>query len=280
MKTHARSSISKQNNKGVRPKKSLGQNFLKDMSIADRIASLSNVNKDDHVLEIGAGTGVLTLRLAPMCKRLTAVETDSSLIPGLSEKTAAFDNTEIIKTDIMKTDIEELAAGDRLKVVANLPYYITTPVIMKLLEESPSVWQITVMVQKEAAERLTAAPGSRLCGAISYAVSWHCETQDLLDVPPSAFFPAPKVQSRVIRLTRRQDPPVSVADPSAMFRIIRAAFSQRRKTLVNAVSALEGYDKNDLRQALLSAGLSENARGETLTLEDFAKVTDLMQKAQ
>lgn len=274
MKTHANSLISKSFN--ARPKKRLGQNFLKDGNIADRIVSLSGAGTEDHVLEIGAGTGVLTFRLAPVCKKLTAVETDAALIPGLTEKASAFPNITIINNDILKTDLRELAEGSELKVVANLPYYITTPVIMKLLEEDTMVTSITVMVQKEAAERLTAEPGSTLCGAISYAVSWYCKTEDLLDVPPSAFYPQPKVQSRVIQLTRRTEPPASVSDPAAMFRLIRASFSQRRKTLVNSGSTLPEYDKEDIKTALQQAGLNENIRGEALTLDQFAELSDIL----
>ncbi len=257
-----------------RPKKRLGQNFLKDPGIADSIVSLSGVNKDDHVIEIGAGTGFLTFRLSEVCGRLTAIETDASLIPGLLEKASSFTNVEIINQDIMKTDLGAISGGSPLKVVANLPYYITTPVIMKLLEEEPTVTDITVMVQKEAAERLTAAPGSPLCGAVSYGVSWYCTAEDLLDVPPTSFYPQPKVQSRVIRLKRRSAPPVTVADSGSMFRIIKAAFSQRRKTLINAVSSLTEYDRETVREAVKATGLNENVRGEALTLKEFAALSD------
>ena len=260
--------------------KALGQNFLTDDGILEDIINASCVDKETNVLEIGPGAGVLTLRLAPRAKRIVAVEIDTSLIPMLSESLSEYENTKIINKDILKVDLKELIeeefSGEPVRVVANLPYYITTPIIMKLLEENPGFESITVMVQKEVADRLAAAPGGKNCGAITYSVNYYCETEKVVDVPPEAFVPAPKVWSSVIKLNLREKPPVECMDVNHLFELIKAAFSMRRKTLLNCISNSNTIkcDKETLKNILGELEISETIRGEALTLEQFAKISD------
>ena len=260
--------------------KALGQNFLTDDGILEDIINASCVDKETNVLEIGPGAGALTLRLAPRAKRVVAVEIDTSLIPMLTESLAEFDNTKIINKDILKVDLNELIKeefeGESVRVVANLPYYITTPIIMKLLEENPGFESITVMVQKEVADRLAAAPGGKNCGAITYSVNYYCETEKVVDVPPEAFVPAPKVWSSVIKLNLRSEPPVECCDVNHLFELIKAAFLMRRKTFINCVSNSKtiNCDKETLKSILNELDISETIRGEALTLEQFAKISD------
>ena len=260
--------------------KALGQNFLTDDGILEDIINASCVDGESNVLEIGPGAGALTLRLAPRAKRVVAVEIDTSLIPMLSESLSEYENTKIINKDILKVDLKELIeeefSGEPVRVVANLPYYITTPIIMKLLEENPGFESITVMVQKEVADRLAAAPGGKNCGAITYSVNYYCETEKVVDVPPEAFVPAPKVWSSVIKLNLREKPPVECMDVNHLFELIKAAFSMRRKTLLNCISNSNTIkcDKETLKNILGELEISETIRGEALTLEQFAKISD------
>lgn len=258
--------------------KSLGQNFIIDSDVCPKIADSARLDSSTAVIEIGAGIGVLTKELAERSRSVFSFEIDKRLIPVLDETLADYGNTEIINADFMKTDISafitEKCAGADVCVCANLPYYITSPVIMKLLEERAPVKSITVMVQKEAADRLCAEPGGRDCGAVSAAVSYYAEQEKLFFVPRTAFFPSPKVDSEVIRLTVRKAPPVAVEDEKTFFRVIRAAFSQRRKTLLNSLSSGLALTKDDTRSILEDAGIDLNIRAERLTLADFAAVTD------
>lgn len=260
--------------------KALGQNFLTDDGILEDIINASCVDGESNVLEIGPGAGALTLRLAPRAKRVVAVEIDTALIPMLSESLSEYENTKIINKDILKVDLKELIeeefSGEPVRVVANLPYYITTSIIMKLLEENPGFESITVMVQKEVADRLAAAPGGKNCGAITYSVNYYCETEKVVDVPPKAFVPAPKVWSSVIKLNLREKPPVECMDVDHLFELIKAAFSMRRKTLLNCISNSNTIkcDKETLKNILGELEISETIRGEALTLEQFAKISD------
>ena len=266
-------------------RKKFGQNFLIDTNVLGKIADSACIDPEDCVLEIGPGIGTLTQYLAERARQVVAVEIDPELIPILSETLAGFPNAEVIHADIMKTDIRELAEKYNgrapLNVVANLPYYITTPIIMSLLEDGAPVKSITVMIQKEVAERMQAGPGGKEYGALSLAVQYYCSTEIVANVPPNCFIPRPNVGSCVIRLNRYAEPPVKVRDPEKMFRIIRAAFNQRRKTLANAVShgnitcengATAGRER--VTEVLREMGLSETIRGEAMTLPQFAEFSD------
>lgn len=266
--------------------KALGQNFLTDDGILDEIIGAACLDSNTNVLEIGPGAGALTLRLAPRAKKVVAVELDTSLIPMLTESLSEYANTKIINNDILKVDLKKLIDeefnGEKVRVVANLPYYITTPIIMKLLEENPGFESIIVMVQKEVADRLAAAPGGKNCGAITYSVNYYCEAQKVVDVPPEAFVPAPKVWSSVIKLNLREKPPVEVDDEKHLFDLIKAAFLMRRKTLLNCISNsnIIKCDKETLRSILTDLGISETIRGEALTLTEFAKISNMIIKRQ
>ncbi len=260
--------------------KALGQNFLTDDGILDEIIGAACLDNSTNVLEIGPGAGALTLRLAPRAKKVVAVELDTSLIPMLSESLAEYDNTKIINNDILKVDLKKLIDeefdGEPVKVVANLPYYITTPIIMKLLEENPGFESIIVMVQKEVADRLVATPGGKNCGAITYSVNYYCEASKVVDVPPEAFVPAPKVWSSVIKLNLRNEPPVDCKDKEHLFELIKAAFLMRRKTFINCVSNRKtiNCDKETLREILNKLGISETVRGEALSLVQFSQISN------
>lgn len=260
--------------------KALGQNFLTDDDILNDIIFAADLNKETNVLEIGPGAGALTTRLAANAKKVVAVEIDTSLIPMLTETLSEFHNTKIINQDILKIDLKKLIQeefnGEEVRVVANLPYYITTPIIMKLLEENPGFSSITVMVQKEVADRLTAAPGGKNCGAITYSVNYYCETEKVVDVPPEAFVPAPKVWSAVIKLNLRANPPVDCKDKHHMFELIKAAFLMRRKTFINCVSQSKviNCDKETLKEILNKLNISETVRGEALTLVQYSQISD------
>lgn len=260
--------------------KSLGQNFLTDDSILDEIIFSSGANADVNVLEIGPGAGALTTRLAKHSKRVVAVEIDTSLIPMLCENLSEFDNVKVINKDILKVDLKELIeeefGGEDVCVVANLPYYITTPIVMKLLEENPGFSSITVMVQKEVADRLAAVPGGKNCGAITYSVNYYCEVQKIVDVPPEAFVPAPKVWSSVIKLTLRDAPPVECRSKKHLFELVKAAFLMRRKTFINCVSQSKtiNCDKEILKGILAELEISEAVRGEALSLVQYSQISD------
>lgn len=253
--------------------KSLGQNFLINPSVCPKIAELGGCGKDVCAIEIGTGVGVLTKELAKRCDKVVAVELDERLKPLLEETLAEFDNVEVIFADVMKTDlraiIEEKFGGKETVVCANLPYYITSPVIMKILEERLPIKALTVMVQKEAAERICAKPATRECGAISYAVSWYSAPKILFRVNRGSFMPSPNVDSAVIRLDVKPERALPAAEEQRMFRIIAAGFSQRRKQLANPLSAAFATDKTTLCEIFASLGIKPTARAEELSLDDY-----------
>ncbi len=261
-------------------KKSLGQNFLINPGIAPKMLDESGINGDFGVIEIGPGLGALTKELVKRAKRVVAVELDQDLIPNLIEKFGHIDSFKLVHGDILKIDLESLIAeefsGMRCAVVGNLPYYITTPILMKLLEERLPIEMIVAMVQKEAAERLAAKEGSRESGAVTLAVRYYSEPEILFDVSPGSFQPMPKVTSSVIKLLVREEPPVSPKDPRFMFSVIKAAFSQRRKVSVNAVSAGLRLEKQVVMEAFSDCGIDLMIRAERMTLADFAAVSDLL----
>lgn len=262
--------------------KKFGQNFLIDDHVITKIINAAEITKDDLVLEIGPGIGTMTQYLAESARKVIAVEIDKNLIPILGETLAEYDNVTVINEDILKLDInrlvEEENAGKPIKVVANLPYYITTPIIMGLFESHVPLQSITVMVQKEVADRMQVGPGSKDYGALSLAVQYYAKPYIAANVPPNCFIPRPGVGSAVIRLTRYEEPPVTVKDESLMFKLIRASFNQRRKTLQNGIanSPELPYSKAQVEKALEKMGLAANVRGESLTLAEFAKLSDII----
>ena len=262
--------------------KKFGQNFLIDPHVLDKIIAAAEITKDDFVLEIGPGIGTMTQALAEAAREVTAVEIDRKLIPILQETLADYTNVTILNQDVLKTDIAAIAreknGGQPIKVVANLPYYITTPISMGLLESQVPVDNITVMVQKEVAQRMQAEPGTKDYGALSLAVQYYAQPYLAANVPPNCFIPRPNVGSAVIRLTRYPKPPVQVKDERLMFALIRASFNQRRKTLLNGLkNAPElSLGREEILRAFEQTGLSENVRGETLTLAQFAALSDAL----
>lgn len=258
--------------------KRFGQNFLIDGHVVEKIIQAAEITKDDIVLEIGPGIGTMTQYLAEAAGKVYAVEIDKNLLPVLAETLAEYDNVTVINEDILKVDIEKLTEGKPVKVVANLPYYITTPIIMGLFENHIKTKSITVMVQKEVAERMQAGPGSKTYGALSLAVSYYAKPYIVANVPPNCFMPRPNVGSAVIRLTNYEKPPVAVTNEKLMFRLIRASFNQRRKTLQNGInnSPELSFTKEQVVEALKQMGLSESIRGEALTLEQFAQLSNLL----
>ena len=262
--------------------KRFGQNFLIDPHVLEKIMAAAQIGPEDCVLEIGPGIGTMTQYLAERAARVVAVEIDEGLIPILQETLKDYGNVTLIRADILKVDIKELAqeygGGRPFKVVANLPYYITTPIVMGLLEGDAPVESITVMVQKEVADRMQAGPGSKDYGALSLAVQYYVDPYIAANVPPNCFIPRPNVGSAVIRLTRHAVPPVHVEDPALLFRIIRASFNQRRKTLVNSLNNSQelACTKEEAAQALEYLGLGPSVRGEALTLEEFAGIANYL----
>ena len=262
--------------------KKFGQNFLIDTHVLERIIEAAGITKDDFVLEIGPGIGTMTQYLCENAREVTAVEIDQNLIPILADTLSAYDNVTVINEDILKLDIVKLAeeknAGKPIKVVANLPYYITTPIIMGLFESHVPIDSITIMVQKEVADRMQVGPGTKDYGALSLAVQYYAKPEIVANVPPNCFIPRPNVGSAVIRLDRYAEPPVQTADEQFMFSVIRASFNQRRKTLVNGLSNAPGLNvsKEKIKEVLARMELSETIRGETLTLEQFAQLADLL----
>ena len=262
--------------------KRVGQNFLIDPHVLEKIMAAAQIGPEDCVLEIGPGIGTMTQYLAERAARVVAVEIDEGLIPILQETLKDYGNVTLIRADILKVDIKELAqeygGGRPFKVVANLPYYITTPIVMGLLEGDAPVESITVMVQKEVADRMQAGPGSKDYGALSLAVQYYVDPYIAANVPPNCFIPRPNVGSAVIRLTRHAVPPVHVEDPALLFRIIRASFNQRRKTLVNSLNNSQelACTKEEAAQALEYLGLGPSVRGEALTLEEFAGIANYL----
>ena len=260
--------------------KKFGQNFLIDPRVLEKIIKAAEITEDDCVLEIGPGIGTMTQHLACAAKKVIAVEIDRALIPILQDTLSGWDNVKIINEDVMKVDLAKLAeeenGGKPLKVVANLPYYITTPIIMGLFENHVPLKSITVMVQREVADRMQVGPGTKDYGALSLAVQYYAKPYIVANVPPNCFMPRPKVGSAVIRLERYEEPPVKVKDEKLMFRIIRASFNQRRKTLANGLknSAELDFTKEEIAAAIAGIGKDPGVRGETLTLEEFARLAD------
>lgn len=264
--------------------KRFGQNFLIDTHVLEKIIAASQISKDDFVLEIGPGIGTMTQYLAEYAREVAAVEIDNTLIPILKDTLKDWDNVTVINDDILKVDIRKLAleknGGKPIKVVANLPYYITTPIIMGLFENQVPIDSITIMVQKEVADRMQVGPGTKDYGALSLAVQYYAKPEIVANVPPNCFMPRPKVGSAVIRLERYEKPPVEVSDEKLMFRIIRASFNQRRKTLVNGLKNSQelSYSREEIEEVLNECGIPLNIRGEALTLAEFASLANAFDK--
>ena len=262
--------------------KKYGQNFLIDTRVLEKIINAADITKEDFVLEIGPGIGTMTQYLCEHAGKVVAVEIDRNLIPILEDTLSAYKNVEIIQQDILKMNINQLVdernQGKPIKVVANLPYYITTPIIMGLFESHVPIDSVTIMVQKEVAERMQVGPGTKEYGALSLAVQYYAQPEIVANVPPNCFMPRPKVGSAVIRLTRHREAPGQVKDEKQMFALIRASFNQRRKTLVNGLNNAPDitHSKEEIVLALEKMELSANVRGETLSLEQFAKLSDLL----
>ena len=262
--------------------KKFGQNFLIDTNVLDKIIASAEITKEDCVLEIGPGIGTMTQYLAESAGEVVAVEIDKALIPILEDTLSAYDNVTIINEDILKVDINQIAqernGGKPIKVVANLPYYITTPIIMGLFESHVPLKSITIMVQKEVADRMQVGPGTKDYGALSLAVQYYANPEIVANVPPNCYIPRPNLGSAVIRLTRYEEPPVKVKDEKLMFALIRASFNQRRKTLVNGLGNAAGLQvtKEQVLNALEQMKLPATVRGETFTLEQFAMLSDLL----
>ena len=261
--------------------KKYGQNFLIDGNILDNIINAAGITKDDFVLEIGPGIGTMTQRLCEEAREVVAVEIDKTLIPILDDTLSSYKNWSVINQDILKVDIKKLAeeknGGKPIKVVANLPYYITTPIIMGLFESHVPLESITIMIQKEVADRMQEGPGSKEYGALSLAVQYYSNPQIVCDAPPSCFMPQPKVTSTVITLKCHNNPPVK-CDEKLLFQIIRASFNQRRKTLLNGLSNGLHYSKEQIAEAIEKAGFTPTVRGEALSLEDFATLTNILKE--
>lgn len=262
--------------------KKFGQNFLIDTRVLERIIAAAGVTKEDFVLEIGPGIGTMTQYLCEHARAVAAVEIDKNLIPILADTLSEYDNVEVINDDILKVDINRLAeernGGKPIKVVANLPYYITTPIIMGLFESHVPIDSITIMVQKEVADRMQVGPGTKDYGALSLAVQYYAKPEIVANVPPNCFMPRPNVGSAVIRLTRHKEVPVQVEDEKLMFRIIRASFNQRRKTLANGLNNAPDIplSKEKIAEAIAELGVNPSIRGEALTLEEFAALSNII----
>ena len=265
---------------GINANKSLGQNFLIDDEVVYKIVESANISSEDLVIEIGPGLGTLTSELLKKAKKVIAIELDERMIKILQDRFSLYSNIEIINQDVLKVNLNEIIKNEKqtngiksAKIVANLPYYITTPIIMKLLEEKGDFESITVMIQKEVADRLCETPGGKLSGAITYTVYYYAEAEEVLKVPHTSFIPAPEVDSEVINLKIRKEPPVNVKNEEKLFKIIKYAFMQRRKTLINALSQCDLFrSKEEINNILKELGISEKIRGEALTLQDFANI--------
>ncbi len=268
----------------IKANKSLGQNFLINQEVVEAIVESSQISKEDLVIEIGPGLGTLTKYLLETARKVICIELDKKMIKILEDRFSLYENFTLINQDVLKVDLQELIEKEKqnkeiknVKIVANLPYYITTPIIMKLLEEQLDLESITVMIQKEVADRLIAIPGEKETGAITYSVYYYAQAQGILEVPNSSFIPEPEVTSKVIKLTIRKEPPVKVNAREVMFRIIKCAFMQRRKTLLNALVNTNIFNnKEQGTQILEKLGIEVNSRAENLTLEDYARITDLV----
>lgn len=265
----------------IKANKSLGQNFLINDEVIEKTINAANITKQDLVIEIGPGLGTLTSLLLEKAKKVIAIELDNRMVKILEERFNLYSNFEIIHQDVLKVDLKNIIEKEKkengvenVKIVANLPYYITTPIIMKLLEDKLNIESITVMVQKEVADRLTAIPKEKLSGAITYSVNYYCETEKVVEVPKESFIPSPEVESEVIKLILRKNTPVKVKDEEKFFKLIKASFMQRRKTFLNGVSNSGLVDKQKLKEILEELEIPENIRGENLTLEQFAEISN------
>ena len=268
--------------------KSLGQNFITDKHVIERIVEGAGPSEKDLVIEIGPGIGVLTAEAAQQAAKVIAIEIDSKLIPILGETLAEYDNVEVINQDILKTDLNGIIDEQRqlgnftgdVKIIGNLPYYITTPIIMHILENSIHAESITVMMQKEVADRIKASPGNKTYGAISAAVQYYCEVEQVISVPKEVFVPRPKVDSAVLKLTIRKETPVDLIDEKAFFACIKAGFGQRRKTLLNSLTGTYGLSKDEIRTILEKAGIDPVRRAETLDMNEFADIANEVASAK
>jgi 16S rRNA (adenine1518-N6/adenine1519-N6)-dimethyltransferase len=269
---------------GFRHSKSLGQNFLSDIHIIESIVDGSDIAENDLVIEIGPGMGVLTAAAAERAGKVVAVEIDKNLIPILKETLSEYDNIEVINADIMKTDLREIAAANqppengKVRIIGNLPYYITTPIVMKLLEEHVPADSITIMMQKEVADRIKASPGGKDYGALTVAVNFYCTVTHVANAPKEVFVPRPKVDSTVIRLDLREKCPVELIDEKLFFETVKSGFGQRRKTLLNSLTGVRGLAKPDIAEVLETAGIDQKRRAETLSLDEFAAVANEIAK--
>ena len=268
----------------IKANKNLGQNFLVSNDAINQIVNSGEIEKDDLIIEIGPGLGTLTKELLEKAKKVICVELDNKMVEILNERFSLYNNLEILNQDILKTDLKEIIKKEKnqnnikdVKIIANLPYYITTPIIMKLLEEKLDLKSITVMIQKEVAERLIATPGEKNTGAITYTVYYYAEAKKITEVPNTSFIPEPEVTSEVIRLDIRKKPPVETKNTEMMFKIIKNAFMQRRKTLLNSLTNTKIFkNKEEGTKILKTLNLNENIRAEELTLKNFAEITDLL----
>lgn len=262
--------------------KSLGQNFITDKSVIERIVEGADIGAGDLVIEIGPGIGVLTAEAAKACARVVAIEIDKKLIPILSETLQEYDNIRVINQDILKTDLNEIIDAERdagsfaggVKIIGNLPYYITTPIIMGILEKGVAADSITIMMQKEVADRIKAKPGGKIYGAISVAVQYYCTVTQVASVPKEVFIPRPKVDSAVLKLCIREKRPVELIDERIFFSCIKAGFGQRRKTLLNSLTGVNGLSRDDIKSVLGQAGIDPVRRAETLSIEEFAAIAN------
>ena len=282
MKLYQQSTIKEIREKyGFKFSKNLGQNFLTDKNIIDKIIEGTGITEKDTVLEIGPGIGVITAEAAERARRVIAVEVDSSLLPILEETLGEYSNVRIINEDVLKLDINRIIEeeqAERVKIIGNLPYYITTPIIMKLLDEEVKAESITVMMQKEVADRIKAGPGSKAYGAISAAVQYYCTVEKIIDVPRTVFVPQPKVDSVVLKFKLREQKAAVVQDKRLFFECIKAGFGQRRKTLLHSLQTVRGTSKEVIAASLAAAGIDASRRAETLTLEEFGKISNEVYK--
>ena len=262
---------------GFKFSKSLGQNFLTDYNIIQKIAEGSNIGEEDLVVEIGPGIGVITAECCQRAKKVVAIELDRNLLPVLNYTLAEYNNVKVINGDVLKTDINEIIEKEgfkKAKIIGNLPYYITTPIIMQLLENHVNAESITVMMQKEVADRIKSAPGKKTYGAISVAVQYYCTVETVTDVSKEVFMPKPKVDSTVLRLDLREEPPVKLINRDVFFQCVKKGFGQRRKTLLNALNGIRGMDKEQIKDCLCSASIDPGRRAETLSIEEFAELSN------
>ena len=265
---------------GIKANKNLGQNFLINSEVVESIVSCSEINKEDMVIEIGPGLGTLTKYLLEKAGKVLCIELDTRMIKILKDRFSIYENFEVINEDVLKVNLNEIIKENQkdgkiknVKVVANLPYYITTPIIMKLLEDKLDIKSITVMIQKEVADRLIEIPGGKNTGAITYSVYYYCKSEKIMEVPNSSFIPEPEVTSEVIKMTLRDEPAVKIENPKVMFMIIKSAFMQRRKTLLNALTNTKVFlSKDEGLEILKKLNLEENVRAENLSIQDFANI--------